>query len=189
MNLLSNIPIVELIAGLGYLGGHILLARKQTVGWLVKILGGIGWVLFLYLNANYIFMANTAVVVLLMCYGLYKWHQGRLNEHTAIDSGFETLAGATALIVGALLIVSGQYTFGPFIETLIVIAELLGTVFLAQGKILGWYSYTAMSLFVIYLVAFVNESSAPILALLELASIYFYIQGIRRFSPSASSKA
>lgn len=181
MELLANTSVIELIAGLGYLGGHILLARRQTIGWVIKILGGIGWVLFLYLNANYIFMANTAVVVLLMCYGLYKWHQGSIDQHSTIDSIFELLAGATAFIVGLLLVVNGEYTFGSFIETVIVVAELSGTVWLAQGKILGWYSYCVMSLLVVYLVAFVNESSAPVLALLELGSMYFYIQGVRHF--------
>src|SRR3989344_1205416 len=66
LNLLLNFTPIELVAGFGYLFGHVLLSKGITAGWVIRIAGGIAWVIFLLLNQNYIFMAVTTVVVLAM---------------------------------------------------------------------------------------------------------------------------
>ena len=67
--------LLELIAGGGYLGGHFLLSKNKGIGWLLKVIGGIAWIVFLYQNNNHIFMAVTIVVVMAMFYGFYKWQK------------------------------------------------------------------------------------------------------------------
>ena len=42
-----NTSLIQIIAGVGYLIGNFLLSRKKIFGWLVKIVGGIAWVVFL----------------------------------------------------------------------------------------------------------------------------------------------
>ena len=80
-----NITPIELIAGFGYLIGHFLLSKKHVSGWIIKIIGGIAWGVFLFHNENYIFMAVTTVIVLTMIYGFYKWKVGKYNQRTKIN--------------------------------------------------------------------------------------------------------
>ncbi len=176
------------MAGIGYLVGTVFLARKQTIGWGLKLLGGIGWVIFQYQHENYIFMAATMVLLFLMAYGLYQWSTGRPEERTAVDLFFEVLAGLAALIVMVRLLLTGEYYLSSLLETVIVIVEIAGTVWLAQAKVHGWYAYIVMSLLVFVLVTVVNPNPNPILGLLEFCSIYFYVQGIRAFSTRDSGR-
>jgi len=174
--------LIELVAGFGYLMGHLLLSRKQISGWIVKILGGIAWIIFLFQNQNFIFMAVTVVIVLSMLYGFYKWNQGNYDKRTNVDKFFEILAAVVAIFMISRFILSGVYAAGPIFETVIVIAEILGTILLAHKIIFGWYSYIIMSLLAGVLVIFINSNPAVLLGILELSSIFFYYKGIKNFS-------
>lgn len=174
--------IVELCAGLGYLIGNALLSRNALSGWVVKIIGGVAWILFLALNQNYIFMASTTVVVMTMIYGFFEWKHGTHDVRTLVDVLFEIVAVVVAGVMIGRVIFFGAYTAAPFFEAGIVIAEIFGTVLLARKRMLGWYCYIIMSVLVGILVIVINRDSAPVLGLLELSSIYFYLQGVRNFS-------
>lgn len=63
---------IELLVGFRYLIGHYLLSKKKIYGWLVKLVGGIAWTIFLFLNENHIFSVVAFVIVLTMIYGYYK---------------------------------------------------------------------------------------------------------------------
>ena len=78
-------------------------------------------------------------------------------------------------------LLSGTYELRSAIESVIVIAEISGTVLLARKKILGWYSYMLMSMLAGILVMFINPTPAVILGLMELGSLYFYYQGLKTF--------
>ena len=162
--------------------GVSLLSKKKITGWIVKIVGGIAWIVFLFLNQNHIFAAVTIVIVLTMIYGLYKWKIGKSNQRTKIDIFFEILASIVAIFMISRFLLSGLYQLAPIFETFIVIAEILGTILLARKIIAGWYSYIIMSLLAGVLVIFINPNPALILGILELTSIYFYYIGIRNFS-------
>lgn len=179
---LLNVSLIELTAELGYLGGHFLLARKQSAGWIVKTVGAMGWVTFQYQNQNYIFMSVTIVMVFLLLYGFHEWQTGQQNRHTHVDTFFSIVASVVVLLMITRFILADTYQLAALFETLIVIAEIAGTMLLARGAVLGWYSYTVMSVLIAVLIVFINPESAPILAILELASIYFYVQGIQQFS-------
>ncbi|MDD9953177.1 MAG: nicotinamide mononucleotide transporter [Candidatus Woesearchaeota archaeon] len=176
-----SISAIELVAGLGYLIGHILLSKKHILGWIAKILGGIAWVTFLMQNENYIFMAVTTVVVLTMVYGLYKWNTGTYDTRTKVDLFFEVLVAAVAVVMITRFLLSGVYDIAPIFEVFIVLAEVLGTILLARKLILGWYLYILMSVLVGILVIFINQHPALLLGILELSSLYFYYKGIRNF--------
>lgn len=176
--ILNTTPI-ELIAGFGYLIGHLLLSQKKVAGWVVKIIGGSAWIVFLFQNENYIFMAVTVTVVLTMFYGWYKWASGLDNRRTLVDVVFEVLTVLVAVFMIARFVFIGIYQLAPILETFIVIAEITGTLLIARKNILGWPALILMGLMVATLVVFVNPNPAIILGLLELGSIYFYIQGIR----------
>ena len=177
-----NISLLEIIAGLGYLGGHLLLSRKKIAGWIIKIIGGIAWIVFLFQNENDIFGAVTVVIVAAMMYGFYKWQTGKYNQRTKIDTFFEVLAASVALFMIVRFLLLGGYQLGPIFETMIVIAEIFATVLLARKIVYGWYFHIIMSLLASALVIFINKDAAIILGILEAASIYFYYQGIRNFS-------
>lgn len=179
---IMNISLIELIAGFGYLIGHILLSKNNILGWIVKIIGGIAWIVFLFQNSNNIFGSVTIIIVLTMMYGFYKWKIGKPDERTNIDLSFEILASIVAIFMISRFVLSGSYQLPPVFETIIVIAEILGTVLLTRKKIAGWYSYILMSLLAGILVIFINPNSAIILGILELSSIYFYYYGIQNFS-------
>ncbi|MBI5414351.1 nicotinamide mononucleotide transporter [Candidatus Peregrinibacteria bacterium] len=174
--------LIELIAGFGYLIGHFLLSQKRISGWIFKIIGGIAWVIFLFDNENFIFMAVSIVMVFTMIYGFSKWKVGKFTERTNIDAFFEILAAIVAIFMILKFVLSGISQLAPIFETIIVIAEILGTVFLARKKIAGWYSYIVMSSFAGILVIFINPNPAVLLGILEMASLYFYYKGIRNFS-------
>ncbi|MBI5457831.1 nicotinamide mononucleotide transporter [Candidatus Kaiserbacteria bacterium] len=178
LNLLLNVTPIELVAGLGYLFGHILLSKGLTSGWIIRIAGGIAWVIFLILNKNYIFMAVTTVIVLAMFYGLYKWRSGEFDKRSTLDIFFEVLAWIVAAVVISYFLISQNYSLNELLQTAIVILEISGTMLLARKLVLGWYAYIVMSTLVAVLIIFINPQPAPVLGLLELASIYFYIQGI-----------
>jgi hypothetical protein len=184
LQVVYSTSLLELIAGAGYLLGHFLLSRQNALGWVVKVVSGSAWVIFLYQHENYIFMAVTMVVVLTMLYGFYKWKVGIFDTRTKVDTFFEIVAGLTAVFMIAHFALSGVYQLGGFMECIIVTAEILGTVLLARKIIIGWYAYIVMSLLAGALVIFVNPSPAVVLGILELASIYFYYRGIRSFSKS-----
>lgn len=171
--------LIQLVAGLGYLVGHYLLSRKKTSGWLARILGGLGWVIFLYLNGNYIFMAVVIVIVLMMMYGFYKWHYGIWDVRTFVDRIFELLTVSVAVFMIVWFAAKGNYSASMLLETCIVIAEIAGTMLLARKYIVGWYAYIVMSVLVGILIMFVNPTPAILLGLLELASIYFFVEGIK----------
>ncbi|MBU1178646.1 nicotinamide mononucleotide transporter family protein [Patescibacteria group bacterium] len=177
-----NTSPLELIAGFGYLGGHWLLSKKKIAGWVVKIIGGIAWIIFLLQNGNNIFGAVTVVVVVAMMYGFYKWKKDRYRQHTKIDTFFEILAILVAMFMILRFALSGVYNLSPIFEAIIVSAEILSTILLARRIIYGWYSCILMSLMAGILVIFINDDRALLLGILELASIYFYCQGIRNFS-------
>jgi len=153
-----NVSLIELIAGFGYLFGHFLLSRKNIFGWIIKIIGGIAWIIFLLQNENYIFMTVTIVIVLTMIYGFYKWKTEKYDERTIIDRFFEISAIIVAMFMVSRFVLSSVYKLAPIFETVIVIAEILGTIFLAHKKIAGWYSYTIMSLLAGMLVIFINPN-------------------------------
>ena len=180
IDIILDVTIIELIAGLGYFAGHILLSQKKAYGWIVKIVGGVFWIIFLFQNNNDIFAAVTIVVVAELFYGLYKWVTKNESSFTAVDDIFNALAVVTALGMICYLLVQGLYTHISALETIIVIAEISGTVLLARKKMLGWYSYIVMSACASVLVIFVNSDPAVLLGILEFSSIYFYIQGIRK---------
>lgn len=173
---------VEIIAGLGYLIGHFLLSQNKILRWISKIIGGTAWAIFLFQNGNYIFMAVTIVVVFTMIYGFYKWGTDQYDNYTRIDRFFEILAAMVAVFMTSRFLLSGVYGLGPVFETIIVIAEIVGTVLLARKKIFGWYSYIVMSSMVGILVIFINDVPAILLGILEISSIYFYYRGARNFS-------
>ncbi len=174
-----DISAIELVAGLGYLFGNFLLSQKKTVGWIVKIIGGSAWTIFLFLNQNYIFMAVMITVLFMMVYGFYKWRVGQYDVHTKIDIGFEALAVLVAALMTLRFLILQDYTLSGFVEIAIVSAEIIGTILLAQKRHIGWYFYTVMSILVGVLVIFLNEKSAPLLGFLEWCSIYFYYKGIK----------
>ena len=178
LNLLLNFTPIELVAGFGYLFGHVLLSKGITAGWVIRIAGGIAWVIFLLLNQNYIFMAVTTVVVLAMFYGLYKWRSGRFDERSSVDIFFEVLASVVGVMMVGYFAISQSYSLSELLQTAIVILEISGTILLARKLVLGWYAYVGMSVLVAVLIIFINPQPALLLGLLELASIYFYIQGI-----------
>lgn len=175
---LATTPL-ELIAGFGYLIGHFLLSKKNLWGWVVKIVGAICWIIFLFKNGNYIFMAVTIAVVVTMFYGLYKWQVGQASKETKVDHLLQLLTVSVATFMIGRFVYVGNYEPAPIFETFIVIAEITGTFLLARRNILGWYFLIFMSTLVGILVIFINSNPAPILGILELASIYFYIKGIR----------
>lgn len=177
-----NTSLLEFIAGFGYLGGHFLLSKHRMSGWILKIVGGSAWAIFLLQNNNRIFMAVTVVIVLTMTYGFYKWKIGKFDKRTKIDKFFEILAVIVAIFMISQFLLSGVYQIGPFVESIIVVAEILGTVLLARKKMAGWYSYIVMSSLAGILVIFINPNPAIILGILEIASIYFYIKGLKNFS-------
>ncbi|MFZ2193523.1 MAG: nicotinamide mononucleotide transporter [Candidatus Moraniibacteriota bacterium] len=184
MNIFESIHAtpIELIAGFGYLIGHFLLSNKRTSGWIIKMIGAIAWTTFLFQNQNYIFMSVSIIIVLMMLYGFYKWKIGQYNKQTNIDRFFEIIAAVVAISMILRFAFSGIYHLGPLFESLIVTAEILGTILLANKKIAGWYFYIIMSILVGILVIFVNPKPAIILGILEMASIYFYYNGIKNFS-------
>jgi len=177
-----NTSLLELIAGLGYLSGHFLLSKHRISGWILKIIGGSAWIVFLFQNNNLIFMTVTVVIVMTMIYGSYKWRIGKFDERTKVDKLFEILATTVAVFMILRFLLSGVYQLGSFVESIIVVAEILGTVLLARKKIVGWYSYIVMSSLAGILIIFINPNPAIVLGILEMASIYFYIKGIRNFS-------
>lgn len=177
-----NTSLLELIAGFGYLGGHWLLSKKKIAGWIVKMIGGIAWIIFLFQNGNNIFGAVTVVVVATMLYGFYKWKKGRYRQHTKIDAFFEILVVLVATFMILRFAFSGVYDLSPLFEAIIVTAEIFSTVLLARRIIYGWYSAILMSLMAGILVIFINDDRALLLGILEVASIYFYYKGIRNFS-------
>ena len=179
-----TITPLEAVAGFGYLIGHVLLSRRKISGWIVKIIGGTAWIVFLFQNENYIFMAVTVVIVLIMMYGFYKWTVGIFDKRTRIDLSFECLAAIVAIFMITRFLTSGVYELGPTLESAIVIAKVLGTVLLARKIILGWYAHIVMSLLAGILVIFVNSNPAVLLGILEVSSIYFYWRGIQSFSKS-----
>jgi len=170
---------IELTAGLGYFIGNYFLSRDKVIGWNLKIIGGIAWIVFLYLNKNYIFMAVMVMIVLTMLYGLYKWKHKLFNTRTIVDKAFEILTVLVAISMVTVYIVQKNYSFPVGFETLIVIAEITATMLLARKLIAGWYTFIVYGVLVGVLVIFVNPQPAILLGLLELASIYFYIQGIK----------
>ena len=177
-----RISPIEIIAGFGYLIGHFLLSRNKVLGWVVKIIGGIAWAIFLLQNGNYIFMAVTVVIVLTMIYGFHKWQNGKYDKYTNVDRFFEILAAIVAITMILRFLLSDEYSLGPVFETIIVIAEIMGTVLLARKKILGWYSYIIMSSLAGILVIFINTDPAILLGILEISSTYFYYKGVQNFS-------
>ncbi len=172
--------IIGLIAGLGYFFGNVLLSREKTYGWIIKIIGGIFWIIFLYQNENFIFMAATIMVVSEMFYGLYKWLKNKKNKTTKIDIVFNILSVLVVVGVVGYFALSRLFSAGYALETIIVVAEVAGTILLAQRNVLGWYSYIVMSACASILVIFLNDSPAVVLGILEFSSIFFYIQGIKR---------
>jgi hypothetical protein len=180
-----SVTPLELIAGMGYLLGHFFLSRKNKFGWIVKMMGGIAWIVFLFQNNNLIFASVTIVVVMTMIYGFYKWQRfGRDAGRTRIDIFFEYLAVIVAIIMIARVLTLGLYNLSSVFESLIVVVEILGTVMLAYKKIIGWYLYIVMSSLAGILVVFINPNPAIVLGLLEVCSIYFYYKGIRNFQKS-----
>lgn len=177
--LFRNVVALQLFAGLGYLFGTTLIAKNNILGWPIKIVGGVAWVIFLIENNNTLFGVVTMITVTTMIYGWHKWHQEIFDQITPIDKFFTALTGVTILAVIVMLIASGNYTAGTGLETIIVIAEILGTVLLARKRVVGWYLYILMSLCVVLLITFVNTHSAPILGLLELMLLGVYIKGIK----------
>ncbi len=177
-----NTTLIELIAGLGYLFGHFLLSKQKISGWVVKIIGGIAWIVFLFQNKNHIFMAVAIVIVLTMMYGRYKWKVGNFDKHTKVDSFFEILAAIIAIFMISKFVFSGAYQTGKILESIIVITEILGTVLLARKKVEGWYAYIITSALTGILVIFINKNPAIVLGMLEITSIYFYYKGIKSFS-------
>ena len=127
-----NTSPIELTAGFGYLIGHFLLSKKNISGWIIKIIGGTAWIVFLFQNENYIFMAVTIVIVLTMIYGFYKWKISKYNQRTNIYTFFEILAIIVAIFMISRFVLSGVYELAPIFETIIVIAEILGTVLIAR---------------------------------------------------------
>jgi nicotinamide riboside transporter PnuC len=179
-----NTSLLELIAGFGYLGGHFLLSKHKISGWIAKIIGGSAWIVFLFQNNNLIFMTVTVVIVISMIYGLHKWKVGKFDKRTKVDNFFEILAALVAIFMITRFLLSGVYQLGPFVESIIVVAEILGTVLIARKKMAGWYAYIVMSILAGILVIFINPNPAILLGILEMASIYFYIKGIKNFSKS-----
>lgn len=180
-NILST-SLLEFAAGFGYLIGHLLLSRHNIWGWILKIIGGFAWIVFLFMNQNYIFSAVTIVIVLAFIYGFYKWKIGKFDLRTRIDVFFELLAVLVAIIMIFRLAILGKYNLGFFVESIIVVAEISGTILLARKKVLGWYAYIVMSLLVGVLVIFVNTNPALVLGVLEMSAVYFYIRGIKNFA-------
>jgi len=163
--------------------------KKNISGWIVKIIGGIAWIVFLFQNENNIFGSVTVVIVLTMMYGFYKWKIGKPNERTIIDLSFEILATIVAVFMISRFILSGSYQLPPIFETIIVMAEILGTILLARKKIIGWYSYIVMSMLAGILVIFINPNPAIVLGIFELTAIYFYYRGIQNFSKNTQGDA
>ena len=128
-------------------------------------------------------MASTIVVTIQMIYGAILWFIGfeRGKFHT-YDIAFMSLATITSLGAIAHLLWMHEYSSISFLETIIVIAEIAGTILLARKNIAGWYFYIFMSALVTYLLIFVNPVPAVILGFLEFCLVFFDIQGIRRMS-------
>ncbi len=125
-------------------------------------------------------MVVTVMNVTTMMYGLYKWKSG-IVQRSFIDIFFEIATMCSAFIMIGLYVSQAVFSLQKTLETIIVVAEISGTMLLARKHIMGWYLLIVMSSLVGYLVIFVNPEPAVILGILELASIYFYIAGIRAF--------